>query len=64
MELVARGFRFDVDDRAMLERQLDLFTRVAAEVPVCRLSVPDGLDRLSEVRPAVLQNGRGLAGSV
>ena len=59
MELVARGFRFDVDDRAMLERQLDLFTRVAAEVPVCRLSVPDGLDRLSEVRPAVLECGRG-----
>ena len=53
MALVARAFRFEVDDRAMLERQLDLFTRVAAQVPVRRLFLPDGLDRVAEIRCVV-----------
>jgi hypothetical protein len=53
MALVARAFRFEVDDRAMLERQLDLFTRVAAQVPVRRLFLPDGLDRVAEIRSVV-----------
>ena len=56
MELIRSAFRFEVEDRSMLERQLEFFTRVATAVPVRRISTPRGLDRLSDLRRKILQS--------
>lgn len=53
MELLSRAFRFEIEDRAMLARQLDFFARVAMDVPVFRVSAPRDLDRLPELRRAI-----------
>jgi energy-coupling factor transporter ATP-binding protein EcfA2 len=56
MELIRSAFRFEVQDRSMLERQLELFTRVAAAVPVRRVSAPRDLARLPDLRRTVLRS--------
>jgi len=56
MELIGSAFRFEVEDRSMLERQLEFFTRVAAAIPVRRISAPRGLDRLPDLRRTILQS--------
>jgi hypothetical protein len=41
IELIRSAFRFEVEDRSMLERQLELFTRVASSIPIrTRISIP------------------------
>ena len=54
MALVTCAFRLDITDMAMARRQLEFLDRVAARVPVRRLSVPDGLALLPAVRAAIL----------
>jgi hypothetical protein len=40
----------------MLERQLEFFTRVAAAIPVRRISAPRDLARLPDLRRTILQS--------
>jgi hypothetical protein len=55
MMLIRSAFRFDVRDRAMLDRQLGFLTRVASAVPVRRVHASRNLDRLPELGQAILQ---------
>lgn len=59
MALVGHSFRLDVLDRDRLSEEFRALARVAAEVPVSRLHVPEGLDRLPAVRQAVLADLEG-----
>jgi hypothetical protein len=59
MALVGHSFRLDVLDRDRLAEEFRALARVAAEVPVSRLHVPEGLDRLPAVRQAVLADLEG-----
>ncbi|MBI3723368.1 hypothetical protein HY251_05360, partial [bacterium] len=56
MALVESAFRLDVEDAAMLERQLRFLRHVATSVPLRRLRVPEGLSLLGAVTDAVLQD--------
>jgi hypothetical protein len=56
MALVESAFRLDVTDRAMMRRQFDFLSRVAAEVSVKRLVVPDRLRDVPLARAAVLND--------
>lgn len=53
--LTTSSFRLDVDDGPMLVRQMELFSRVVAAVPVRRLSVPRSFARLADARALVLR---------
>jgi hypothetical protein len=54
--LVKAAYRFDITDRAMLQRQFRFLSRVAQRVPVRRLIIPNEFSALSEVREAVLHD--------
>ncbi|MGB8411339.1 MAG: hypothetical protein WCE23_00785 [Candidatus Binatus sp.] len=54
MGLVKAAYRFDITDTAMLKRQFHFLSRVAEQVPVKRLVMPDDFSALAEVRQAVL----------
>jgi len=56
MGLVKAAYRFDITDRAMLKRQFHFLSRVAQQVPVKRLIMPDDFSALAEVRRIVLQD--------
>ncbi len=56
MGLVKAAYRLDITDRAMLTRQFQFLSRVAARVPVKRLIVPNEFSALSDVRQAVLHD--------
>ena len=47
-ELLTCSFRLDVDDRAMIKRQFELFTSMAERVPMYRLSIPRSLDAVTD----------------
>ena len=50
------AYRFDITDTAMLKRQFYFLARVAEQVPVKRLVMPDDFSALAEVRQAVLRD--------
>jgi hypothetical protein len=56
VELIRSAFRFEVEDRVMLERQLGVFTRVASSIPIRRVSAPKGLARLPDLRETILRS--------
>lgn len=56
MELVEFAFRLDLSDRTMMLRQMDVLERVALEVPVRRLHLPDDLGALAQARRMILQD--------
>jgi len=54
--LIKVAYRFDITDPAMLERQFHFLSRVAEQVPVKRLVMPDDFSALADVRQAVLRD--------
>jgi len=56
MELVECAFRLDLSDQSMILRQMQVLERVAKEVPVKRLRLPDDLGILPAVREMILQD--------
>ena len=56
MGLVKAAYRFDTTDTAMLQRQFHFLSRVAEQVRVKRLVVPDDFSALADVRQAVLHD--------
>lgn len=56
MELVEFAFRLDLTDQAMILRQMRVLERVAREVPVRRLRLPDDLGVLPAAREMILQD--------
>ncbi len=58
MKLVECAFRFDLADRAMILRQMRMLERVAKEVPVRRLRLPEDLGVLPAARELILQDLR------
>lgn len=56
VELIRRAFRFDWEDKEMLERQLRFFSGIAAEVPMRRIVIPRDLSLLPAMRRAILQD--------
>jgi hypothetical protein len=66
MSVVRHAYRLDVRDRAALAAQLDRIAGVLRGVPVRRLCYPRTLDRLPDVRRAILEDlaaaGEGEAG--
>ena len=56
VELISYAFRFDLTDQSMILRQMRVLERVAREVPVRRLHLPDDLGLLPDVRALILQD--------
>ena len=56
VELLSYTFRLDLSDRSMILRQMYVLERVAREIPVRRLHLPDDLGLLPEVRELILQD--------
>ncbi|MBE0614407.1 MAG: hypothetical protein IH604_12125 [Burkholderiales bacterium] len=56
VELISYTFRLDLTDQTMILRQMRVLERVAREVPVRRLHLPDDLGLLPEVRALILQD--------
>ena len=56
MELVEFAFRLDLSDQAMILRQMRVLERVAIEVPIKRLRLPDDLGVLPAARELILQD--------
>ncbi len=56
MELVEFAFRLDLTDQAMILRQMRVLERVATEVPVRRLRLPNSLALLPAARELILQD--------
>jgi hypothetical protein len=56
IELIRSAFRFEVEDRVMLERQLEVFTRVASSIPIRRASTPEDLALLPNLRDKILES--------
>jgi hypothetical protein len=56
MELVLHAFRLDLTDQAMILRQMRLLERVANEVPMKRLRLPNDLEALPAVRELILRD--------
>jgi hypothetical protein len=54
LALLASAFNRSLTDRRRLERQFDLMTRLAGRIAVRKLTYPRSLERLAEVRAAVL----------
>jgi hypothetical protein len=52
--LIAATFPLDITDKAMLTRHFRLLSRVAAEVPIRRLSIPTDFAALPDVRSLIL----------
>lgn len=58
MALVAHGARLDPSDADALRVEFDRLSRLAAALPIRRLVLPGDLDRLVDVRDAVLEDLR------
>ena len=58
MELVGCAFRLDLTDQAMILRQMRVLERVAKEVPVKRLRLPEDLGMLPAACELILQDLR------
>jgi len=58
MALVECAFRLDLTDQAMILRQMRVLERVAKEVPVKRLRIPEALGMLPAARELILQDLR------
>lgn len=56
VELISCAFRLDLTDQAMILRQMRVYERVANEVPVRRLRLPNDLGALQAARDLVLQD--------
>jgi hypothetical protein len=56
LALLASAFNRSLTGRRRVQRQFDFLTRVAGRIAVRRLTYPRSLDRLTEVRAAVLAN--------
>lgn len=56
MELISYAFRLDLTDQAMILRQMQVLERVAKEVPVRRLRLPDDLGALPAARELILRD--------
>ena len=56
VELISYAFRLDLSDQAMLLRQMQVFERVANEVPVRRLHLSNDLGMLPAARDLILQD--------
>ena len=56
MELVEFAYRLDLSDQAMILRQMRVLERVALEIPVRRLRLPDDLGALPAAREMILQD--------
>lgn len=56
VELISYTFRLDLTDQSMILRQMRVLERVAREVPVRRLHLPDDLSMLPEARELILQD--------
>jgi hypothetical protein len=54
MELVAYAFKLDIADQALLRREFDSFSRVAALPLSYRLAFPHDFTRLADVRAAIV----------
>ena len=54
IELVSASFPLDIADQAMLERHFRVMQRVAREVPMRRVLIPDDFGALPAVRAAIL----------
>ncbi|MEK7435722.1 MAG: hypothetical protein AAB150_02425 [Pseudomonadota bacterium] len=60
VELLSYTFRLDLTDQTMILRQMRVLERVAREVPVRRLRLPDDLKLLPAARELILQDlGQG-----
>jgi hypothetical protein len=55
-EVLEAAFRLDIEDKAMLGRQFEFFSRLASRVPVCRLRMPDDLAMLDDAREMILRD--------
>ena len=60
-ELLPHLFRFDITDRQMMKRQFEWLAGIIEKVPVSRLIVPAGFERLDAVRAAILADSADLA---
>jgi len=56
VELISYTFRLDLSDQSMILRQMSVLERVAKEVPVRRLRLPDDLGLLPAARELILQD--------
>jgi hypothetical protein len=56
IELVSASFPLDVRDQAMLERHFRVMERVASEIPLRRVLIPDDFDALPAVRETILHD--------
>ena len=56
MGLVKAAYRFDITDAAMLKRQFHFLARVAEQVPIKQLVMPNDFSALDDVRQAVLHD--------
>lgn len=56
MELVAYAFKLDIADQALLRREFDSFSRVAALPLGYRLAFPRDFTRLADVRAAIVDH--------
>lgn len=56
IELVSASFPLNVRDQSMLERHFRVMQRVASEIPVRRVLIPDDFDALPAVRQAILRD--------
>lgn len=59
IELVSATFPLDVRDQAMLKRHFRVMQRVASDIPVRRVLIPDDFDALPAVREAILRDLSG-----
>lgn len=55
-EVLEAAFRLDIEDKAMLGRQFEFFSRLASRVPVRRLWMPDDLAMLDDAREMILRD--------
>jgi len=58
LALLASAFNRSLRSRNRLQRQLEVMSRVAGRIRVDKLTYPRTLDRLTEVRAAVLSDAR------
>ena len=58
LALLASAFNRSLRGRGRLQRQFDVMSQMAGRIPVHKLTYPRTLDRLTEVRAAVLSNAR------
>jgi hypothetical protein len=56
MGLVKAAYRFDITDTAMLKRQFHFLARVAEQVPIKQLVMPNDFSALADVKQAVLRD--------